>query len=111
MLITHALKLRASQYAPHLANEETRMLEQIHHAIPTDVQARFADLLDKRDALTLTDAGYSELLRLTNVIENLEAKRVLLLGDLARYRGVMLEQVMRDLGMNTSPPRVSAKQL
>ena len=109
-LVTHALKLRASRYAPHLTSEETRMLEQIHHAIPTDVQARFADLLDKRDALTLTDAGYSELLHLTNVIENLEAKRVLLLGELARYRSATLEQVMRDMGMNTPPLRVSAKQ-
>jgi hypothetical protein len=43
---------------------------------------------------------------LTDVIENLEAKRALLFGELARYRGVTLEQVMRDLGINTPPPRV-----
>ena len=110
-LVTHALKLRASRYAPHLSSEETRTLEQIHHAIPTDIQARFAELLDKRDALTLTEDEYGELLRLTDVIENLEAKRVLLLGELARYRGVRLEQVMRDLGINTPPLRISANQL
>lgn len=109
-LVTHALKLRASRYAPHLSSEETRMLEQIHHAIPTEVQARFADLLDKRDALTLTEDEYSELLRLTDVIENLEAKRVLLLGELARYRGVTLDQVMQDLGINTPPLRVPANR-
>ncbi len=106
-LVTHALKLRASRYAPHLSGEETRMLEQIHHAIPTDVQARFADLLDKRDALTLTDDEYTQLLRLTDVIEKLEAKRVLILGDLARNRGVTLEQVMRE-GIRTPPLRVAA---
>ena len=110
-LVTHALKLRASRYAPHLSSEETRMLEQIHHAIPTDARARFADLLDKRDALTLTDDEYSELLRLTDVIENLEAKRVLLLGEFARFRGVRLEQVMQDLGISTPALRVPANQL
>jgi hypothetical protein len=110
-LVTHALKLRASRNAPHLSNDESRMLEQIHHAIPTDVQTRFADLLDKRDALTLTEDEYTELLRLTDVIENQEAKRVLLLGELARYRGVTLEQVMRDLGIQTPPLRVTAKRL
>jgi hypothetical protein len=55
------------------------MLEQINNTIPTEVQARFADLLDKRDALSLTDDEYSELIMLTDVIENLETKRVLLL--------------------------------
>jgi hypothetical protein len=110
-LVTHALKLRASRNAPHLSNDESRMLEQIHHAIPTDVQTRFADLLDKRDALTLTEDEYTELLRLTDVIENQEAKRVLLLGELARYRGVTLEQAMRDLGIRTPPLRVATNPL
>ena len=107
-LVTHALKLRASRNVPHLSGEETRMLEQIHRAIPSDVQARFATLLDKRDALTLTDDEYTELLALTDQIENLEAERVRLLGKLARDCGVTLEQVMRDLGMVTPRLRVSA---
>jgi hypothetical protein len=98
-LVTHALKVRASRNAPHLIQEETRMLEQIHHIIPADVQARFEILLEKRDALT--DAEHGELLELTDTIENLDAKRVTLLGDLARYRGVTLEQIMRDLGIQT----------
>jgi hypothetical protein len=92
-LVTHALKVRASRNAPHLI-QETRMLEQIHHAIPADVQARFDTLLEKRDALT--NAEHSELLELTNTIENLDAKRVTLLGELARNRGVTLEQIMRE---------------
>ena len=87
------------------------LLEQIHRAIPSDVQARFATLLDKRDALTLTDDEYTELLDLTNQIENLEANRVRLLGELARYRGVTLTQVMQDLGIVTPPLRVHANSL
>jgi hypothetical protein len=106
-LVTHALKLRTSRYVPHLSSEETRMLEQIRNAIPTDVQAHFAGLLDKRDALTLTDDEHGELIGLTDVIENLEAKRVSLLGELARYRGVRLEQVMQDLGINTPALRIA----
>jgi hypothetical protein len=101
-LVTHALKVRASRNAPHLIQAESRMLEQIHHAIPTDVQTRFETLLEKRDAFTLTDAEHNELLQLTDVIENLDAKRVTLLGELARNRGVTLEQIMRDLGI-TAP--------
>lgn len=99
-LVAHALKLRASRNAPHLGKEETQVLEQIHHAIPTNLQTRFDHLLEKRDAFTITEAEHAELLELTDVIENLEARRVTLLGDLARYRGVGLEQVMRDLGIN-----------
>jgi hypothetical protein len=62
------------------------------------VQNRFAALLEKRDALTLNDAEHAELLKLTDTIENLEAKRVIRLGELARLRGVTLERLMHDLG-------------
>ena len=44
-LVTHALKVRASRNALHPI-QESRMLEQIHHAIPADVQARFETLLE-----------------------------------------------------------------
>lgn len=104
-LVTHALKLRASRNATHLAREEAQVLEQIHHAIPADVHTRFDELLEKRDALTLNDAERAELLRLTDTIENLEAGRVALLGELAQYRGVTLEQLMRDLGLSAPPVR------
>jgi hypothetical protein len=110
-LVMHALKLRASRNVPHLSAEESRMLEQIQQGIPTDIQSRFAALLDRRDALTLTDDEYGELIRLTILIEKLEAKRVLMLGELAQHRGVTLDQVMHDLGINAPPLRVPANQL
>jgi hypothetical protein len=97
-LVTHALKLRASRNAPHLSETESRLLEGINHAIPVAVQNRFAALLEKRDALTLNDSEHAELLKLTDTIENLEAKRVIRLGELARLRGVTLERLMHDLG-------------
>jgi hypothetical protein len=99
-LVTHALKLRASRNAPHQLKEETQLLEQIQNAIPIEIQVRFDLLLEKRDALMLTDAEHVELLELTDVIENLEAKRVTVLGQLARFRGVTLEHIRRDLGIN-----------
>jgi hypothetical protein len=97
-LVTHALKLRASRNAPHLSETESRLLEDINHAIPVAVQNRFDVLLEKRDALILSDAEHAELLELTDTIENLDAKRVIRLGELARLRGVTLERLMYDLG-------------
>ena len=97
-LVTHALKLRASRNAPHLSETESRLLESINHAIPVAVQNRFDALLEKRDALVLNDAEHAELLELTDTIENLEAKRVIRLGELSRLRGVTLEALMHDLG-------------
>ena len=62
------------------------------------MQNRFDALLEKRDALVLNDAEHAELLELTDTIENLEAKRVIRLGELSRLRGVTLEALMHDLG-------------
>jgi hypothetical protein len=97
-LVTHALKLRASRNAPHLSAAEARLLGGINQAIPITVQNRFDALLEKRDALTLSEAEHAELLELTDTIENLEAKRVAHLGELAGLRGITLETLMHDLG-------------
>ncbi len=99
--IAHLLKLRAQRLAPNLSANESELLLKINRGIPVSIQNRFNELVAKRAALTLTTEEHTELLQLTDEIENLDAARVIYLGEVARLRNVSLTQVMADLGIPT----------
>ncbi len=99
--IAHLLKLRAQRLAPNLSANESELLLKINQGIPVSIQNRFNELVAKRAALTLIMEEHTELLQLTDEIENLDAARVRYLGEVARLRNVSLTQVMVDLGIQT----------
>ena len=103
--IAHLLKLRAQRLAPNLSSTESELLLKINQGIPIAIQNRFNELVAKRVALTLTTEEHTELLQLTDEIENLDGARVRYLGEIARLRNVSLNQVMADLGIQ-NPDRV-----
>lgn len=87
--------------APRLSAAETELLLKINQGFAPAPQQRYDELLEKRDARTLTPAEYQELLDLTNQAEAFNVERVQALSDLARLRQVSLPEVMRQLGLDT----------
>ena len=97
--VAEILKLRAQRFAPSLPQQEAELLLSINNAIPTDVQARFNELIAKRDQHQLSAQEQVELLDCVDEIEALEAQRIGHLGELARLRNMTLSELLQQLGL------------
>lgn len=91
------LALNAKRMAPSVAQEEAALLLQINNPLPADIQRRFDELIVKRDAETLDEEEYAELLRLTQQVEAFDVTRLEALANLAALRGVTLHELRRQL--------------
>ncbi len=99
---SQVLALRAKRRAPSLPQTEAELLLKINQGVPLEVQARYSELIDKREAETLTPDEYEELLRLTEQVEELQARRLKYLAELAGLRKTSLSELMKDLGIRPS---------
>ena len=93
------LALNAKRTAPSVTQEEAELLLHINRRLPDEVQRRYAELTAKRDAETLGEAEYAELLCLTKQVEAFDVARLEALSKLAALRGVTLSELMRHLEM------------
>ena len=98
--VSQVIRLQAQRRAPSLPHEESELLQKINQGLPNELHKRYKELLAKRDARTLTDAEYSELLAVTDQVEQFDAQRALYIAELAKLRGTTLPALMRDLGIN-----------
>ena len=96
------IALRAQRQAPSLPQDEAELLLKINQGVPPEVQKRYNELIAKRRAESLSPDEYDELLRLTDQVENLEARRMEYLAELARLRQTSLTKLMENLGIR--PP-------
>ena len=101
-LVFQVIAMQAQRKAPSLPRAEAELLLKINRGVPPEVQKQYDELIAKRHAETLTPDEYSELLRLTDQIEKLEARRMEWLAELARLRKTSLTALMDDLGIR--PP-------
>jgi hypothetical protein len=85
-----------------LSSRESELLLSINQGIPPPVQRRYDDLIDKRDARTLTPEEYQELLDMTDRIELLDAKRMEHIMELADLREQPLSVLLEELGISPS---------
>ncbi|MFO0760863.1 MAG: hypothetical protein U0359_30580 [Byssovorax sp.] len=91
--------LLAHRRAPSLSREETDLLQAINEGLPPEVAERYAMLIDRRDEGTLTPEEHAELLRIGDEVELRDARRAEHLVELARVRGVSLDELMETLGI------------
>ena len=98
-VLDRVLWLRARRKAPVLPPGETQLLLEINQGIPPELLQRYQVLREKRDDEILTEVEHEELLRLSDRIEVLGAKRLEALAKLADLRQVPLVQLMADLGI------------
>jgi hypothetical protein len=97
--VSQVLLLQAQRKANSLPQAEAELLQKINHGIPSDTQKNYDELIAKRQAETLTPEEHSELLRLTEQIEKLQAQRLESLAELARLRKTSLTALMENLGI------------
>jgi len=78
-----------------IASQELRLLEKINSDLPKKTQLRWHLLLARRDEGTLTIEEKTELVRLTEVVEDWETKRLRWLAQLADLRQITLPEVVK----------------
>ena len=97
--VSKVISLRAQRIAQNLPGRESELLGRINRGLPVSLHERFAELVKKRDAETLTPQEHEELKRLTLEVERIEAERIENLSELARLRGTTLSALMESLGL------------
>lgn len=98
-LVDQVIAIRAERVAPHVTADESALLARINQGLPADERARLRALVEKRDDETITDGEWQELASLTDRLELLHADRLAALAELAKLRGVTLDEVMSQLGI------------
>ncbi|MBD2445172.1 STAS/SEC14 domain-containing protein [Dolichospermum circinale CS-1225] len=99
--ISQAIAIQAQRTTSSLMQRESELLLKINQGIPLDIQKDYNDLIAKRDAETLTNHEYKELLNLTQQIEKQQAQRIEHLAELASLKGISLNTLMENLGIPT----------
>ena len=92
-------RMRPLHEEHRLSARESELLLNINQGIPATMQQRYDELIEKRDARTLTAEEYEELLQLTDQVELLDAKRMDYLLELAHLRKQSLTLLMAELGL------------
>ena len=100
VLATLEERLQKAKPGTVLSQQETTLLSQINVGLPQTTWRRFHELNGKRQAETLATPEHAELLDLINQVELYGAKRLGYLNQLAKLRGVTLDEVMAQLGIN-----------
>ena len=92
----------APQLPPHLSPEESRLFAVINQGLSESEWQRFHTLNGRRRDETLTEVERQEFIAVTTRLEQLNVKRLEKLIELARLRGVTVDQIMDQLGIR--PP-------
>lgn len=101
-LVNRVLALRARRHKERIEDTEAGLRERVSCRLPSEVQQRYEELIDKRNLETLTDDEYGELLQLGDRAEAADVERVSALMELARLRQISLDQLRRDLGLSAT---------
>jgi hypothetical protein len=99
IFISQVITLQAQRNTSYLNQRESELLLKINQIIPSDIQNNYNNLISKRDIATLTNDEHKELLHLTEQIELQEAQRIEYLVELANLRGISLNTLMENLGI------------
>src|SRR5437868_11030652 len=89
--------------APCLPERDSDLLRRIGEGLPSETWRRYHELQARRRAETLTPVEQEALIALSDEIETWNARRLDLVLQLSRLRGVPLPALMNELGL-TSPP-------
>ena len=88
---------KINQIEPPTVQREAELLLQIKEIIPASVVRRFKQLQNKMHNNTIKEKEQSEMLLLTDFIEEKSAERVGLLAALAQIRKITVLELIKDL--------------
>jgi predicted transcriptional regulator len=80
---------------------EKQLLSEIGKGLPEAVWSEYRRLSSERRAEKLSEADREKLLRLTDQVENWHARRLMLVGELAKETGETVPTLMERLGLFT----------
>ena len=95
----HHEAMDAATPPSYLRPAETDLLLKVNEGLPPETWQRYNALLAKRRAETLTPDEHAGLIALSNQIEEVNARRIGYLVELARLRGTSLPTLMDALGI------------
>jgi hypothetical protein len=98
-LVDQVIAIRAERVAPHLTADESALMDRINKGLPAEDRARMRALIERRDDETITTEEWQELATLTDRLELLHADHLAALAELAKLRGVTLDEIMSQLGI------------
>ena len=101
--VARLFTLKAKERAPVLSEREAELLDKIYQPLPDGMQQRLNELIEKRQAYTITDGELQELCRLTDQVELFDAERLKHLIELAHLRSLSVENLIRQLGIKPVP--------
>lgn len=84
---------------PRLSLEEAHLLSHINLGLSSTEWERYHTLVARRQAETLTPDEQTELIALSDRLEEANAQRIGYLAELARVRHTTLDAVMSELGL------------
>ena len=94
-LQTHAAPAR-------LSPEESKLLKQINASLSAIEWERYRVLLAKRDNEILTASEHTELIALSDQIEEANARRMEAVAELARVRKTTVPALVENLGLSSA---------
>jgi hypothetical protein len=92
----------ASRKSPHLTVRETELLLAINQPVPEAQQTAYERLAEKMRAETITPQEHQELLKVIEFIEQFHVNRLQKLIGLSQYRGITLDELLRQLSISLS---------
>jgi hypothetical protein len=90
---------RDQHLPPHLPRAEAQLLKRINQGLPPATWQRYRMLKQRRDAEALTPEEHSELIQLVHEVEGWNVRRLELVAELAKLRGVAFPDLVKELGL------------
>jgi DNA-binding phage protein len=83
-------------------NQEAQLLKKIKSTIPTSIKRRQKQLFARFEEDIITESERDELILLNNTIEEKTAERIVLMGQLAKFRQITIQQLYRELSIKSN---------
>ena len=97
--LTGLIKSSPRRPATALSVQETPLFHTINRGFPAEFWQRLRILDAKRIAEMLTESEHQELILLAEEVEKAQADRIAALAELAQLRGMDIDEVMLQLGI------------
>lgn len=97
--VNQVLVFQAKKRANNLSASETRLVKNIYRKFSAEKISFLKQLRKKLAAADLSENEYEDLAALTDALEEFHAQRVKSLVELAKIRGLGLDETMAQLGI------------
>ena len=88
------LKIRLRRNTKVLDSDETKLLKQIHNAVPASLLRKQKVLSDKMNNSDIGETEYAELMSITQKVEQLNNSRLQYIINLATYKNKGIDEVI-----------------